>query len=311
MIDSGRRFFPVPLVQNLLDTMVTNKLNVLHLHASDECRFGVESKLYPNLTDSLTGIMAGHYTQVSAYVVASPFLSASEFTIPPSVLRQGMLICIANRHRHAHASPFLCSQADITGLISYAADRGIRVVPEFDIPGHSRGFIPIESDGAVFCDPTDADRSQLYGDPQNSTFNVLTSLFSEMTSLFTDDVFHIGCDETNALGPCTVESTFELERQVLNYVQTSLKKTPAGWEEVLFDAGAATQNTTVFAWSRHDPASIVATGRTTVDNNSTHFYFTEPAPAGPAGWDTCWYGIGQGIPSGQMGLLLGGEMSMW
>ena len=46
MIDAGRRFFPVPLVKNLMDTMAGAKLNVLHLHASDMCRFGVESKLY-------------------------------------------------------------------------------------------------------------------------------------------------------------------------------------------------------------------------------------------------------------------------
>ena len=38
MIDSGRRFFPMPLVKNLLDTMASAKLNVLHLHASDMCR---------------------------------------------------------------------------------------------------------------------------------------------------------------------------------------------------------------------------------------------------------------------------------
>lgn len=35
MVDSGRRFFPVPLLQNLMDTMAGAKLNVLHLHASD------------------------------------------------------------------------------------------------------------------------------------------------------------------------------------------------------------------------------------------------------------------------------------
>jgi hypothetical protein len=63
MIDSGRRFFPMPLVKNLMQTMVGNKLNVLHLHASDHCRFGVESKLYPELTAALTGVKAGHYSQ--------------------------------------------------------------------------------------------------------------------------------------------------------------------------------------------------------------------------------------------------------
>ena len=63
MIDSGRRFFPMPLVKNLMDTMAANKMNVLHLHASDHCRFGVESKNYPKLHTALTGIHKGYYTQ--------------------------------------------------------------------------------------------------------------------------------------------------------------------------------------------------------------------------------------------------------
>ena len=63
MIDAGRRFFPMPAVANLLDTMLAVKLNVLHLHASDECRWGVESKLFPNLTASLSGVLGGFYTQ--------------------------------------------------------------------------------------------------------------------------------------------------------------------------------------------------------------------------------------------------------
>jgi hypothetical protein len=39
MIDAGRRFFPMATVTNLLDTMAGNKTSVLHLHASDECRW--------------------------------------------------------------------------------------------------------------------------------------------------------------------------------------------------------------------------------------------------------------------------------
>ena len=50
-------------LMDLMTTMSANKLNVLHLHASDFCRFGVESKLYPNLTASLTGVKGGFYTQ--------------------------------------------------------------------------------------------------------------------------------------------------------------------------------------------------------------------------------------------------------
>jgi hexosaminidase len=264
MIDSGRRFFPVPVVENFLDTMAAAKMSVLHLHASDMCRFGVESKLYPNLTAALTGDYAGFY-----------------------------------------------SQADIASLISYGADRGIRVVPEFDVPGHSRGFIPIEGNGVVFCLPDDPTRSQIYGDPANSTLGVLKSLFTEMAGLFTDSVFDIGSDETSALGPCTVDSTFALEREILDYIADSLNKTPAGWEEVLFDAGAATQGTIVYSWARHWPPEITATGRVAVASNDSHLYFTSPAPGGPDGWAPCWFDIGDGVPSDQMSLLAGGEASMW
>merc|ERR1719343_1689139 len=122
MLDAGRRFFPVPLVKNLLDTMAAVKLNVLHLHASDMCRFGVESKLFPNLTATLVGAQGGFYTQ-----------------------------------------------DDVHDLVAYAADRGIRVVPEFDVPGHARGMLPIE--GKVHFCSADATRSQLYSDPQGQTYD--------------------------------------------------------------------------------------------------------------------------------------------
>jgi hexosaminidase len=188
MLDAGRRFFPMSSILNTLDVMLAAKLNVLHLHASDECRFGVESKLYPNLTNALTGVLGGFYTQV-----------------------------------------------DIKVMIEEAGSRGIRIIPEFDIPGHSRGFRPIKSEGVIFCDPGNT-QSQLYGDPANSTLSVLQSVLGEMAELFDDDVFHIGADETGVVGPCTTDSTFELERHVLNFLEgPNINKTAAGWEELLFD----------------------------------------------------------------------------
>ena len=45
-------------------------------------------------------------------------------------------------------------------------------------------------------------------------------------------VFNIGSDETSAKGRCTVNTSFSIERRVLNAIQNDFKKTPAGWEEV-------------------------------------------------------------------------------
>ena len=50
IVFAGRRFVPMASLENVVDTMAAVKMNVMHLHASDFCRFSVESKLYPNLT---------------------------------------------------------------------------------------------------------------------------------------------------------------------------------------------------------------------------------------------------------------------
>ena len=171
MLDSGRRFFPVAAVQNFLDVMAQAKLNVLHFHLSDECRWSVESKLYPNLTAALSGVLGGFYTQ-----------------------------------------------ADIRGLVSYAGDLGIRIVPEFDVVGHTHGMIPISSE-VEFCYPTDASRSQLYGDPANKTYNVLTALFAEMAGLFPDEVFHIG-----ECAACIYLVFLSTQRRVTTFTTISLRR---------------------------------------------------------------------------------------
>ena len=62
MADTGRRFWPVQTIKSVLDAMATVKMNVLHLHLSDNCRFAVELDNYPLLTQRNTGIMAGTYT---------------------------------------------------------------------------------------------------------------------------------------------------------------------------------------------------------------------------------------------------------
>ena len=97
----------------------------------------------------------------------------------------------------------------------------------------------------------------------------------------------------------------------MNAIANDYKKTPEGWEELFFDAGAATEGTIVNAWARHSPSEITKTGRAAVESASDHFYFTSPGPAGPAGWSRCHYAIDTGVPADEKKLLLGGEMSMY
>ena len=79
------------------------------------------------------------------------------------------------------------------------------VQPEFDIPGHSKGFQPLAygpSPKVKFCGKL-PDVNQLYDDPEGVTYGTLHALMGEMAELFTDEVFNIGSDETSAKGRCT------------------------------------------------------------------------------------------------------------
>jgi hexosaminidase len=90
------------------------------------------------------------------------------------------------------------TQAEIRDLIAYAHDRGIRVVPEFDMPGHSRswflGYPELSSgpgpytleDGDPITDPT-----------RETTYKFLEKFIAEMAKLFPDAYFHIGGDEVD------------------------------------------------------------------------------------------------------------------
>jgi hexosaminidase len=265
MIDSGRRFVPVDTLKNIIDTAAAVKMNVLHLHASDMCRFGVESKKYPNLTAALTGIHAGFY-----------------------------------------------SQDDVRGLVEYAANAGLRLVPEFDVPGHSRGFRPLMgAAGVQYCRGDSADDNQLFNDPAGKTYGVIRDVLQEMSTLFPDDVFNIGCDETAVVDDCTLNSTFAFERKLFKEIDGTFKKTPAGWEEAAFDAGAATPRTIVDAWSHRSAAEVIAKGWRAIESNATSFYMTEAVKGGPDGWKRMWYDIATGVPTANRSALLGGEISMW
>lgn len=153
MIDVARHWMPAEVLKRNLDAMAAVKLNVLHLHLSDDQGFRLESKKYPKLQEMGSD---GHY-----------------FT-----------------------------QAQMTGLIAYARDRGIRVIPEFDMPGHttswyvgypelasSPGPYQIERKWGIFDPTLDPTRDEIY------TF--LDGLLGEVAALFPDEYLHVGGDEVN------------------------------------------------------------------------------------------------------------------
>jgi hexosaminidase len=93
------------------------------------------------------------------------------------------------------------TQDEIRDFIAYAHDRGIRIVPEFDMPGHSRSWFlgypdlasapgPYTLEGGAAVNPT--------MDPtRETTYKFLEKFLAEMAKLFPDAYFHIGGDEVD------------------------------------------------------------------------------------------------------------------
>src|SRR5882757_1332221 len=94
------------------------------------------------------------------------------------------------------------SQDEIRDLIAYARDRGIRVVPEFDMPGHSTAWFVGHPELASGKGPYEIERRWGIFDPamdptNEKVYKFLDELIGEMAKVFPDHYFHIGGDEVN------------------------------------------------------------------------------------------------------------------
>jgi hexosaminidase len=96
------------------------------------------------------------------------------------------------------------TQEQIREVIAYAADRGIRVMPEFDIPGHSTAWLVGYPELASAPGPYTIEREYGVKDPTfnpaiKATYKFFDKFFKEMSAFFPDEYFHIGGDENNGI----------------------------------------------------------------------------------------------------------------
>lgn len=204
LIDVSRHFIQLETLKRNLDGMAAVKMNVLHLHLSDNEGFRVESKRFPRL--HLQGSEGMYYTQ-----------------------------------------------PELRELVAYARDRGIRIVPEFDMPGHSRAWFVGYPELASAPGPYKVERAAGKYDPamdptKESTYKFLGGFIREMAGIFPDRYFHIGGDEVNAkdwdanpriqqfIRRRGMKSNADLQayfNQRLNKLLSSQGKIMVGWDEVL------------------------------------------------------------------------------
>ena len=145
------------------------------------------------------------------------------------------------------------TQAEVREIIEYARDRGIRVVPEFDMPGHSTAWFVGYPELASAPGPYSIERKWGVFDPamdptKESTYKFLDTFIGEMAALFPDPFFHIGGDEVNGkqwdanpkiqefMRSHNLKSNVDLQGYFVERVQKLVAKhgkTMEGWDEIL------------------------------------------------------------------------------
>jgi hexosaminidase len=279
MIDSGRHFIPIPVIERNLDAMEAVKLNVFHWHLSEDQGFRVESKVFPLLQQK--GSDGLYYTQ--------------------------------EQIRH---------------ILEYARDRGIRVVPEFDMPAHATSWFVGYPHLASGKGPYQIERHWGVFDPamdptRESTYQFLNLLIGEMTGLFPDLYFHIGGDECNGKEWDANPAIQEFKRKHdlkddaalqawftarIQKIVASHHKVMEGWDEVL--QPGTPKDVVIQSW-RGRESLLDAAKRGYRGLLSNGYYIDLNQPASQHYLVDPLEGIADKLTPEQTASILGGEATIW
>lgn len=222
---------------------------------------------------------------------------------------------------------FYYTQEQIKEIIEYAADRGIRVVPEFDIPGHATAWFVGYPDLASAPGPYSIERNWGIFDPtmdptKEYTYEFLDRFIGEMAALFPDEYFHIGGDENNGkqwdanpgIQKFMEENNINDNHQLQAYfnnrilkILTKYGKKMIGWDEILHEDMPNT--IVIHSWRGKDALYKSAKeGYNTILSNGYYIDLIQPAS---------FHYLNDPIPEDaplseeEMKHILGGEATSW
>lgn len=290
MLDVGRHFLPVRDIERHIDLLSRYKMSVLHWHLTDDQGWRLEIAQYPRLT------------------------SVGAWRTEADGTRYGGFY----------------TRADVKHLVEYARVRGITIVPEIEIPGHSSAAlaaypslgctndtIAVPTTWGVFAD--------VYCPGKESTFTFLFGVLDEVMELFPSPIIHIGGDEVpkdrwKACAECQavmkregLANEEELQswfmQRIAAHVATRGRRV-TGWDEVLdgpyvkdglvqswrdssFTRKAAMRGHLVIA----SPSDFTYLNRSAAELTLANVYGLDPMPPG--------------LDSAARARVLGGEVPFW
>ena len=225
MLDESRHFFGKEKVKEYLDIMASLRMNVFHWHLTDEHGWRIEIKKYPKLT----------------------FIGA-----------------VGNYHDSEAPATFY-TQEDIKEIVTYADERHIMIVPEFDMPGHATPA------GKAYPEVSGGGEGRwkhfTYHPCKEETYQFISDVLDEIVELFPSPYIHIGGDEVHYgnqewftdpeiqqfIRDKKLQNELGLEHYFIRRVAdilSSKQKVMIGWDEIT-DSGVSPAKAVVMWW-RHD-----------------------------------------------------------
>ncbi|BCJ41542.1 beta-N-acetylhexosaminidase [Actinoplanes ianthinogenes] len=309
MLDVARHFMPVADVLRLIDLIAFHKLNVLHLHLTDDQGWRLEVPGWPRLTS------------VGAWRPATMLGS--------------------RQHERYDTRPHggFYSDDDLREIVAFAAARHVTVVPEVDMPGHMQAAIAAYPElGNGYAGPVRSSwgisRHVLNLGP--AALDFCFAVLDHLCDLFPGELIGIGGDECpvdewqdspiaqarirdeGLAAPERLQSWFTA--RLAGHLAERGRRV-FGWDEIL--AGGAPPGAVIAAWRGAGPAAHAArAGHTVVSCPDTSVYLdyrqsddpAEPTPVGTRLTLADVYAFDP-VPSGltpeQAALILGGQANLW
>ena len=240
-LDVCRHFYSVEEVEKILDVMAAYKMNRLHWHLTEDQGWRIEIKKYPKLTE------------IGAW-------------------RTGTMIGKDWDKDDGQRYGGFYTQEQIREVVAYAADLGITVIPEIDLPGHM--VAALASYPELGCSGGPYEVRKIWGiadevlcPGKEATFEFIEGVLEEVMELFPSEYIHIGGDECpktewakcrdcqkriRSLG-IKADKRHSAEQFLQNYVTARVQKFVnghgrkiIGWDEIL--EGELAPGATVMSW---------------------------------------------------------------
>jgi len=256
MIDVARHFLPKHDLLRYVDLIAAHKLNVLHLHLTDDQGWRFEVKRYPRLTE------VGSWRPESRYGDRRAKVSTGR----------------------PHGGSY--TQDDLREVVAYAAARHVTVVPEIDVPGHSQAAIaayPELGSGDPVGVWTDWGINENVLNLEESTVDFYRGVFDELVDVFPSEVIGLGGDEV----PGATEAHGGFIRAIAEHLATHGRRA-FGWDEIA-EVGPLPDGAVLASWRGEDAGvAAVRGGHDVVMCPERHVYLDyrqsdspdEPIPVG-------------------------------